>query len=121
MHEFELPWCKHIELHTQRCINCPLPPDFIQKNLHIKYLRQTGASEYVDVMEHIPVRSMKTLDPRVSLANTRKLCGPCNCCQGNSGKSCYATKCCYSVTCNGEGPTGGCIETILACNCNNCV
>jgi len=29
-----------------------------------------GASEYVDVMEHIPVRSMKTLDPRVSLANT---------------------------------------------------
>ncbi|KAG2550397.1 hypothetical protein PVAP13_9KG343700 [Panicum virgatum] len=78
-----------------------------------------GASENVDVMEHIPVRSMKTLDPRVSLANTRKLCGPCNCCQGNSGKSCYATKCCYSVTCNGEGPTGGCIETILDCNCNN--
>ena len=33
-------------------------------------MRQTGASEYVDVMEHIPVRSMKTLDPRVSLANT---------------------------------------------------
>ncbi|KAG2615247.1 hypothetical protein PVAP13_3NG033000 [Panicum virgatum] len=78
-----------------------------------------GASEYGDVMEHIPVRSMKTLDPRVSLASTRKICGPCNCCPGNS--NCYSAKCCYLSTCNGGGPTGGCITRILACNCNNCV
>ncbi|KAG2623429.1 hypothetical protein PVAP13_3KG060600 [Panicum virgatum] len=78
-----------------------------------------GATGYGDVVEHTPVQSMKTFDPRGSLASlNRKLCGPCLCCSGNSGKSCYPTKCCILLQCTDPRT---CSQSILACNCNNCV
>ncbi|KAG2623437.1 hypothetical protein PVAP13_3KG060700 [Panicum virgatum] len=84
-----------------------------------------GATEYADIMEHIPTQSMKTPDPWGSLApiQYRKVCAPCTCCPGNSSKSCYAAnKCCRLLTCNGPNqPIGTCSIEVLACNCNNCV
>jgi hypothetical protein len=63
-----------------------------------------------------------TCDKQVRVQQSTVMSRNTSCCPGKRSTNCYtANNCCIQLICNGpHQQPGTCLQTTLACNCNNC-